>query len=216
MKILVFVLTLLASGLASSEELRFSNKIPWLLAIAHEWRVCYYVDSSVSTDIREVPVRFANNKAYCDFADGPAVSGGLYNNREGRVCNLRKDERGNWYVPKLSNVVFDLLGLKGLKIDMVVAFISQDVAAGFNDELKPGQKNERLVERDLIMQVYLGNPLDMKDLKQIGVFLVADANHGVVTLEGDLQDKWSMKLSWSPSGAGQVTNGAGLPAQPTK
>jgi len=200
LKILVFFFSLLISNLASSEELRFSNEVPWLLGFGREWKVSYFCDPLVSPDVHEAPVTFTNSRFYCDFADGPIVSAMLYH-KGLYVCNLKKDKEGKWYVPKLSNVTFDLHSFEGLKPGVYVSFFPRDLASGFVEEVKAGRKTERLIDRGLTVYVFLVNPLDMEDLENIGVFMVADANYGVVTLEGNPHDKWSMKVSWSPSGS---------------
>lgn len=198
-KILGVVTGLLLSGLASSEELRFSNDIPWMLGLGPGLRVDYFLDSSVSTVVHEAPVRFSNNKFNCDFQDGPVKTAMLFHGQY-YVCNLRKDKRGKWHVPRLSNITFDLGAVQGLKAGMLVSFCAKDPTSGFVESMTPGRTISRLIDCGSVVEVALLNPGDMKDFKDIGVFLVADADHGVVTLAGDPHSNWSMKISWSSSG----------------
>lgn len=195
--ILFSVVGFLLSTLASSEELPFSNSTEWLVGLKGEWSVGYFFESSLSTDGHRSSVKYVDGRFRVELADGPIKTSMLYHNNI-YVCDLRRDENGNWYAPKLSHIVFDIRALEPLRKDEYVAFHAVDSSSGFGVGLKAGEMVERLVEQGSKVELSVVD-IDRKkfDSTTKALILVADANHGVVTLTGDIRGKWSINVAWS-------------------
>ena len=187
------VLFLVRAGLA--EELHFSNSSAWILSFGDKWTVKYFPHPSVSPDLQEAPVKFANNKFECEIKDGPVESVMLFN-RDIYVCHLRKGEKGGWLVPKLSNVTFDLGKLEGMADGEYITFDAKDPISAFYLDLESGKKVERLIDQGLIFEFYTVRGTKVGETK--GVILVSDSSQGLVKLVGNIKGKWSLTLDWSP------------------
>lgn len=214
MQVTIFVLVPFLSGLSLADELAFSNSKEWLSEFRGKWSVCYFFDDSFSTDVHESPVQFIDGRCLVEIAQGPIKTFMLYYDNE-PVSILEKDPGGKWHVPKLSHLVFDLRPLKPLHEDEHIAFGIVDPRSGLLGGTAAGKTFERLVEHGATIEVSLVN-IDRRkfDATPKALILVSEADHGVVTLAGDIRGNWSMTLTWSSGNerGGNKTSPSGTPS----